>query len=195
MPTGVDRALFKAVGALEALGLPYALVGGLAVSAWVPPRATRDVDLYADLPDARRPALRAALEECGFDVPAMVEELKRFGVFRSRSRRSGVFLDIFSAQGELGAEILASRRHVTLSGHGLWVAAPESLVLLKVFSDRARDLEDAIALLAMRAPGIDSAYLDAWAKKLDESTGGDEVRERLRDAREAAGRLRRKGKR
>lgn len=56
---------------MESVGLPYAVVGGLAVSAWATPRATQDVDLYAELPDATRPSLERALRERGFDVPAM----------------------------------------------------------------------------------------------------------------------------
>jgi hypothetical protein len=52
----VQRALFEGVSALEALGLRYAVVGGLAVGVWALPRATRDVDLYAELPSgATRP--------------------------------------------------------------------------------------------------------------------------------------------
>lgn len=46
------------IEALDRLGLRYAVVGGLAVSAWGAPRATKDVDLYAELASDMRPALR-----------------------------------------------------------------------------------------------------------------------------------------
>ena len=49
----VERALLDGIAALEALDVRYAIVGGLAVSVWAMPRATRDVDLYAD-PTPRR---------------------------------------------------------------------------------------------------------------------------------------------
>jgi hypothetical protein len=66
----LHRALLAGIEALESVGLPYAVVGGLAVSAWATPRATQDVDLYAELPDGARPSLERALRERGFDVPA-----------------------------------------------------------------------------------------------------------------------------
>jgi hypothetical protein len=47
----LHRALLAGIEALESVGLPY------AVSAWATPRATQDVYLYAELPDAARPAL------------------------------------------------------------------------------------------------------------------------------------------
>jgi hypothetical protein len=59
------------------------LVGGLAVGAWGVPRATKDVDLYAERATAVRPRLRRELLQRDFDVPAMDEELERFGVFQS----------------------------------------------------------------------------------------------------------------
>jgi hypothetical protein len=65
------------IEALDGLGLRYAVVGGLAVSAWGAPRATKDVDLYAELVSDMRPALRRELVARDFDVPAMEEELQR----------------------------------------------------------------------------------------------------------------------
>jgi hypothetical protein len=66
----IRRRLLKATAALEAAGVPYAVVGGHAVAAWVTRvdkaavRSTQDVDILlrrADLGRARR-----VLEESGF---------------------------------------------------------------------------------------------------------------------------------
>jgi hypothetical protein len=66
----VKHRLLRAAGALAAAGVPYAVVGGNAVAAWVSRvdaaavRNTRDVDILlrpADLPRAQ-----AALEAAGF---------------------------------------------------------------------------------------------------------------------------------
>lgn len=129
MRSKLHRALLAGIEALESVGLPYAVVGGLAVSAWATPRATQDVDLYAELPDVARPLLERALRERGFDVPAMEGELERFGVFRSRSP-DHVFLDIFPAVGPLGEAIVRRRRKAMIARHALWVIAPEDLAVL-----------------------------------------------------------------
>ena len=66
----VKQRLRRAVTALEARGLPYAVVGGHAVAAWVSQidpaavRTTVDVDLLVARGDFQ--AVKAALEEAGF---------------------------------------------------------------------------------------------------------------------------------
>jgi hypothetical protein len=89
MKLDLGRTLISTLDVLEGLGIRYAIVGGLAVGAWGVSRSTRDVDVYAELPPDRK-ALERALSERGFHVPAMEEELERFGVFRSRIARWSV---------------------------------------------------------------------------------------------------------
>ena len=66
----VKARLRRAVTALEARGIPYAVVGGHAVAAWVSQidpaavRTTVDVDLLVAREDF--PAVKAALESAGF---------------------------------------------------------------------------------------------------------------------------------
>jgi hypothetical protein len=188
------QALDAATEVLESLGLRYALVGGLAVSVWSAARATKDVDLYAELPARLRPDIRREMMLRQFEVPAMEEELERFGVFRSLFRPTDVFVDIFDAENPIGEAILNRRREVRAEGKVRWTAAPEELVILKAFSDRTRDFEDLMKLVAVSKPKLDMAYIERWVRDLDRSIGGDEVTERLRRAREeAARRVRRKG--
>ena len=66
----VRRRLLRAASALDAAGVPYAVIGGNAVAAWVSRvdeaavRNTRDVDLLLRREDL--PAAIAALESAGF---------------------------------------------------------------------------------------------------------------------------------
>jgi predicted nucleotidyltransferase len=188
----LEPVLAASADALETLGLRYAVVGGLAVSAWGAFRATRDVDLYAELPGPMRAPVHRELVARGFDVPAMEEELRRFGVFRSRFVASGVFLDIFSAEGPLGEAILARRMRSAIEGRSVWTISAEDLAVLKVFSDRARDQEDVVKLVALLGRRLDRSYVADWAKRLDESLGGSEVSERWVAAVERAKALRRR---
>lgn len=184
----VERALLEGISALDEVGLRYAIVGGLAIGVWALPRATRDVDLYAELPSTARDTLESALVRRGFDVPAMSAELQQFGVFRSRLKNEGVFLDVFDSVGPLGEAILNRRRKVVAQGRELWFASPEDMALLKAFSDRPRDMEDLVALMSLPAGSLDTPYVDYWVKLLDESIGGTDVSERLAEARRRAAR-------
>lgn len=175
------------------MGLRHALVGGLAVGIWGVPRATQDVDLFAELPVAKRSGVRNELVRLDFDVPAMDEELESFGVFRSLYRPTNVFVDIFDAQNPLGEALLDRRLQIQAEGRLRWSAAVEDLVLLKVFSDRPRDFEDLTKLIAIGAAKMDMTYIERWTHALDESIGCDEVSERLQRAKaEAARRIPRK---
>ena len=66
----VRERLLRATAALEQAGVPYAVIGGNAVAAWVARvdeaavRNTQDVDIL--LRRADLPAARAALEKAGF---------------------------------------------------------------------------------------------------------------------------------
>jgi len=68
----VRERLARATAALEQTGVPYAVIGGNAVAAWVARvdeaavRNTRDVDIL--LRRADLPAARAALEKTGLDL-------------------------------------------------------------------------------------------------------------------------------
>lgn len=85
MEQGIEKVrqrLLRAAGVLRAAGLPYAVVGGNAVAAWVSRvdqsavRNTRDVDILVRRADFEK--LRAALEEAGF-VYRRVSSLGRPG--------------------------------------------------------------------------------------------------------------------
>ena len=182
MDQSLESSLLAAVDTLESLNLAYAIVGGLAVSAWARPRSTRDVDLYADIRTEYHGRLQHELEVRGFDVPALSEELREFGVFRSKHGASGIFLDIFSATGPLGESILERRRKLLLGSHELWLISPEDLVLLKAFSERQRDFEDLVVLFGT-GPSLDQGYINRWAQMLDQSIGTSEVRDRIEQAR------------
>jgi hypothetical protein len=183
----LTSALVRATGAVDGLGLRYAIVGGLAVGAWTPPRATRDADLWVGI-GAAGAALQAALVAARFHVPAMAQELERFGVFRSKAEDSGVFVDIFDAVGPLGEAILTHRQRCRVADVELWYARAEELAALKAYSDRPRDFEDLVALLAHAH--LDLEVLASWARRLDASIGSNEVSERVARATEHARRSR-----
>lgn len=183
MTPELERTLGRAVEALDALRLRYAVIDGLAFSAWAEPRATREVDLYCELPPAQLDPLRRELEARGFHAPAVREDLARFGAFRCRSRADGVFLDLFDAVGPLGEAILDRRRALAFDDKTLWLCSPEDLVVLKAFSNQERDFEDLATLVTRLGRTLDAPYIDRWARQLDEGLGSDEVRERIRRAR------------
>jgi hypothetical protein len=72
------------------------------------------------------------------------------------------------------------------TGPDTLTAAAEDIVVLKAFSDRARDHEDLMKLIAVGGRKLDMPYIENWARELDRGMGGDEVTERLKRARSEA---------
>jgi hypothetical protein len=72
-PMDLYEELRSIVGALTTAGVPYALVGGIAVSIYATPRATEDIDLLISGDDAERAV--QALAQCGFRSPGRPVEV------------------------------------------------------------------------------------------------------------------------
>jgi hypothetical protein len=86
----VERALREIVAVLETLGHPYALVGGLAVSARAEPRTTRDVDVaigVADDGDDLRALIHEARGADLADACQAVASIEERGFHRGRGLR------------------------------------------------------------------------------------------------------------
>lgn len=151
----VRQKLMRATAALDAAGVPYAVIGGNAVAAWVADkdpgavRTTRDVDLLVRRGDQER--VIRALEDGGF----LAHQVRNFLIFTEPddpSRRSGVRV-IFS-----GERVLPSYPYETpdisdsvLSSEGFRVLDLESLVKMKLTFFRDRDRTHLRDLLSVNA--------------------------------------------
>jgi predicted nucleotidyltransferase len=143
---------------LAELGVAFALVGGLAVSARAEPRLTRDVDLAiatADDADAERRV--AALLARGYRLTATVEQIKTGRLATVRMEPPGrvaLVVDLLFASCGVEREIVASADSIEiLPGLVVPVARVGHLIAMKLLArdDRARpqDLDDIRALLAV----------------------------------------------
>lgn len=129
----VKERLDRACRALESAGIPYAIVGGNAVAAWVATvdegavRATREVDILLRAEDVDRAA--AALKPAGF--------------VRDRVMDVTVFLD--GAEGKPSQGI-----HVLIAGHKVrpeyFSAAPDPSVAVMVDDRRVVPLEELVVM-------------------------------------------------
>ncbi len=130
---------------LEAGGIRYGLIGGVASSVLGRPRTTRDIDLFVKPCDAER--VLAALEARGFEC----ERTDHKWIFKAF--KHGVQVDIIFLTGRgiyFDGELVERCRAVTFAGVDVWVVAPEDLFVIKaVAHDEAtpRHWHDALGLL------------------------------------------------
>jgi len=160
--TPLEEALLQIRADLTALRLPWALIGGLAVSLRGEPRTTRDVDVtVAVAGDREAEQVVIALRNRGY------RELPEGGVLMHRKldRLVGVRLlppiaaepraivDVLFASSGIEPEIVAHAESVAgPAGMPLPLVSTGHLIALKVLAGRLQDLADCDNLLQVAKP-------------------------------------------
>ena len=149
-PRGVDlyEELRSIAGALDAAGVRYALVGGVAVSIYATPRATEDIDVLVSSDDIE-PAI-AALSPLGFRAPG-----PPFAVAGGRLRIARVLkvdgadllpVDLLAPVDPALMPLLADRVVHDVGGRPVAVVGLASLRVLKRLRRSPQDMADLDAL-------------------------------------------------
>lgn len=165
----VQERLTRAVTALERAGVPYAIIGGHAVRAWVAQAdeaavpTTRDVDILLRRSDF--PAARAALEAAGF-VYRHVKSIDKFLDGPDAKARDAVHV-IFAGEKVRGDDLTPApditeaqpiQQHATLS--------LEALVRMKLTSFRDKDRMHLRDMIDVEL--IDASWLPRLPSELSE---------------------------
>lgn len=171
---------------LERQGLPFCIIGGMAVQRWGQPRVTEDVDamIYTDL--VEEDVTIARLLE---DFEPRREDAVEF----ARVRRVLLLIDSPSRVGidiSLGAfdyeRHAAERSSLAEFAPGVWLrtCSAEDLIVYKVFADRDLDWIDVKGILVKQRGGLDFGIIDRELRLLVHLKESPELWERwvtLRD--------------
>jgi len=133
---------------LDAAGIVYALVGGLAVSIYATPRATKDIDILLEPADL--PGLATSLRPLGYEDLAapMTFAGGRISIRRFTKLAGTEFLalDVLLPRDAALSGILARRQQVGGGSQRLWIAPVDGLIELKRLRGSPQDLADIAAL-------------------------------------------------
>lgn len=156
--TPLGNVLSRIAGDLADSEAPFALVGGLAVSARTEPRFTRDADV-AVLVDSDEQAeeLVYSLKAAGYSIDTLVEQeaVARLATVRlspAGADLRGIVVDLLFASSGIEREVVQNAERLrVLEGIEVPVARVGHLIALKVLSrddvKRPQDLVDLRALL------------------------------------------------
>jgi hypothetical protein len=158
----VESALRKAAADLNAVGVRWALVGGLAVSARAIPRFTKDVDFAIAVGnDAEAEDIVYRLRARDYQPVEVLEQdyVERLSGIRLVRRGSDVVVDLLFASSGIENEVVASAdRLEVLPRLTVPVATTAHLIALKVLAGRTQDLTDLGYLIPAASPAdLDSA--------------------------------------
>jgi hypothetical protein len=128
MSEQLEMTLFL-IDRLESAGIPYMLTGSVAMSTYIVPRMTMDVDLVVEC-DQTRPADWVALfgEDCYISLEAVRDAQARGGMFNIIHNQLIAKADIIVRRSSEYRKLEFSRRQVrTLAERDVYVVSPEDL--------------------------------------------------------------------
>ena len=162
METLLHQAVRYVVKFLEAHNIPFVIIGGLAVSVWGEPRATKDIDVKVFLGDKSGKRLRelVAQEFDGVKQPIPL-------IITARTPQ-GVPVDFLIAIPGYEQQILSRARFVDWQGLKLPFCSPEDLIIQKIVADRPRDWEDVESILVEQRGKLDQTYIRNWLAQFAE---------------------------
>jgi hypothetical protein len=128
----------------------YALIGGLALSAWVKPRTTKDIDLVVVVSKKMKWTDIASIIETRLHKKVVVQKgTQRTNIKEKLSFISGqIEVDIISTKGfDLADEAIRNAVIADIFGNHVKVVTPEYLILLKLLPLSNQDIVDIKALI------------------------------------------------
>ncbi len=151
--TGFEVTLRRLAEAGRKFEIPWALVGGIAVSVRTEPRFTRDIDLaVAVSSDREATGLLQPLDGLGYRVSALIMQERTGRLAAARLTGKGgedpPVVDLLCASSGIEPEIVAAARDIAiLPGVHLPVASAEHLLATKLLAfDESRVQEEPMRL-------------------------------------------------
>ena len=168
------KALQAIWNALRSMNIPAAVMGGLAMSLWKYPRATRDVDLLIGIETHQLDKILPQLQALGIrpkhSPPIM--PLGQLNIIQMLYEPPEAFMevqiDLLLAETDYLRTALERRIPTLLPDLSVETAVLtcEDLILHKLLAGRLIDRADIAALLKFNLASLDRHYLAHWANQL-----------------------------
>jgi hypothetical protein len=166
----VPEAFKKGLELLEAEGVPFVVIGGLAAGLQGEPRNTDDADFMITLQATKVHRLAQKAKELGFDIEPDLAETQWLGsgVIRLWLGPAGdqTAVDLMNCNSDFLKQAAWRAQPARCLGHRVPIATPEDMLLFKCCAWRPKDIPDAIAIADRHKGRLDSSYLRQWASWL-----------------------------
>lgn len=172
MTLDVPALLREAADAAREAGVRFAVIGGCARNAYAEPRATKDVDLVAEVDPSGHERLGRALAARGFRRASAVAHgpgpVPDAIFYRDDAGRR---IDVLFAHTEFEREALDGAGEASpYDGVSVPVVSPEALIVYKLVAGRTQDIADVEAVartFAAAGRSVDWAMVERWAVAWD----------------------------
>jgi len=167
----LTRILLDLVQTLDELEVNFALIGGLAFSVLVEPRATVDVDFLITTEDVPEKRIVEALEK-KMDRVIPQESAMRFEharIWRIVGERDGkeFIVDFMIADTVFLEEVLKRKNFLHFEDQDIPIVTREDLYILKSISGRLQDRADTEKMDQYCIEDLDRTYIKKWMAFFD----------------------------
>ncbi len=163
-------------------GIPYAIIGGIAVQYWGEPRFTRDVDITILVAlGEEEMTLRKILAVFSQRIPDALEFSLKHRVCLVQSE-NGCEIDI--SLGIPGYEEEVVKRAVESdlgNGNIVQICSAEDLIIHKAIAGRPQDLADINGVITRQGNTLDADYVRHWLRQFSLLLEMDEIIERFEE--------------
>lgn len=165
---------------LSTRGIPYVIIGGIAVQRWGQPRLTRDVDITVLLPPGRE---EATLREILATFPPRLEDAVTFALQHRVlpvEVPGGSEADLSLGLPGYEEEVIARGIPYDLGdGREVRLCSAEDLIIHKALAGRPQDVLDIEGIVARQEKALDIAYVRQWLEELARVADDPEVAARF----------------
>ena len=158
---GFLEALAALRDALDDLGAPCMIIGGVAVIALGVARLTVDIDATVAAAETDADRLAGALGRQG--IHPRIDDAIAFArarhVFLGVHEASGTPVDVSLAWLPFEGDAIRARQEHDFAGVRIPIPRAEDLLIYKLVASRPRDIDDAESLLILHGPAMDLARI------------------------------------
>lgn len=180
-----DDVIGAVLDALQAVRIPFMIVGSLATNFHGVPRSTRDADFVIQLPPGALSALRERLAPpLRLDPQAAFEGVT--GTTRHLVEAAGTAftVELFELTDDPHDVARFERRQqVRVFDRSAFVATAEDTIITKLRwarqGGRAKDVDDTRNVIAVQGDSLDWAYVESWCRQHGTIDTLEEVRRSL----------------
>ncbi len=165
------KLLTKLAETLDNAGIPYMIIGGQAVLLYGEPRLTRDIDITIPLTPSELNRILEIVKKLNLEV--LVENPEDFvhkhWVLPSYDKESGFRVDFIFSWTPYEKEAIDRARIFKIDDYPVRFATPEDVIIHKIISGRARDIEDIRTII--RKQNLNPELIQKWLRTFSQTLG------------------------
>jgi hypothetical protein len=172
-PSDQLDALYRALDALEASGIDYAITGSWVINAYGIVRATHALDVVVALKaeDVTKLGLAFPAPSYYYDEVDAMDAVRTRSMFNIVDGESTLKIDFWPLKDDAYSQEQFSRRvRVKFRDRRAWALTAEDIILAKLLwikiSDSERQWRDVKSIWALKQNDLDRTYLETWAARI-----------------------------